>query len=86
MEFVDGMPLSSLLRRVYWKRLSPAAVAYVGVEIAAALAYMHGRTGPKGEPLGLVHRDLNPPNVLLSRIGEVKKGESQIASTPSPAG
>jgi serine/threonine-protein kinase len=79
MEYVDGMPMSSLLRRVYWKRLSPAAVAYIGVEVAAALAYMHGRTGPKGEPLGLVHRDLNPPNVLLSRIGEVKLSDFGIA-------
>ncbi|HZI04170.1 MAG TPA: serine/threonine-protein kinase, partial [Archangium sp.] len=79
MEFVDGMPLSSLLRRVHWKRLPPAAVAYLGVEIAAALNYMHGRTGPKGEPLGLVHRDLNPPNVLLSRIGEVKLSDFGIA-------
>ncbi|MCY1082070.1 serine/threonine-protein kinase [Archangium lansingense] len=79
MEFVDGMPMSSLLRRVYWKRLPPAAVAYIGVEVAAALAYMHGRTGPKGEPLGLVHRDLNPPNILLSRIGEVKLSDFGIA-------
>jgi serine/threonine-protein kinase len=79
MEFVDGMPMSSLLRRVYWKRLPPAAVAYIGVEIAAALTYMHGRTGPKGEPLDLVHRDLNPPNVLLSRIGEVKLSDFGIA-------
>ncbi len=79
MEFVDGMPLGSLLRRMPRKRLPPAAVAYVGAEIAAALAYMHGRTGSKGEPLGLVHRDLNPPNVLLSRIGEVKLSDFGIA-------
>jgi serine/threonine protein kinase len=79
MEFVDGMPLSSLLRRVYGRQLPPAAVAYVGAEVAAALAYMHGRTGRKGEPLGLVHRDLNPPNVLLSRIGEVKLSDFGIA-------
>ncbi|KFA87197.1 serine/threonine-protein kinase [Archangium violaceum] len=79
MEYVDGMPLSSLLRRVSWTRLPPAAVAYIGVEVAAALMYMHGRTGPKGEPLGLVHRDLNPPNILLSRIGEVKVSDFGIA-------
>ncbi|HEX8434877.1 serine/threonine-protein kinase [Archangium sp.] len=79
MEFVDGMPLSSLLRRVYGRQLPPAAVAYLGAEVAAALAYMHGRTGRKGEPLGLVHRDLNPPNILLSRIGEVKLSDFGIA-------
>ncbi len=79
MEFVDGMPLSALLRRLHRKRLPPAAVAYIGVEIAAALAYMHGRAGTRGEPLGLVHRDLNPPNILLSRIGEVKLSDFGIA-------
>jgi serine/threonine-protein kinase len=73
------MPLSSLLRRMPRKRLPPAAVAYLGAEVAAALAYMHGRTGPKGEPLDLVHRDLNPPNILLSRIGEVKVSDFGIA-------
>ncbi|HZI06165.1 MAG TPA: serine/threonine-protein kinase, partial [Archangium sp.] len=79
MEYVDGMPLSSLLRRMPRKRLPPAAVAYLGAEVAAALAYMHGRTGPKGEPLDVVHRDLNPPNILLSRIGEVKVSDFGIA-------
>lgn len=79
MEYVDGMPLSSLLRRLAVRRLPPAAVAYIGAEVASALAYMHGRTGPRGEPLGLVHRDLNPPNILLSRIGEVKLSDFGIA-------
>jgi serine/threonine-protein kinase len=79
MEFVDGMPLSSLLHRLAVGRLPPAAVAYVGAEVGAALAYMHGRTDSRGELLGLVHRDLNPPNVLLSRIGEVKVSDFGIA-------
>ncbi|QRK09805.1 serine/threonine protein kinase [Archangium violaceum] len=79
MEFVDGMPLSSLLRRLPARRLPPSAVAFLGAEVASALAYMHGRTGPRGEPLGLVHRDLNPPNILLSRIGEVKLSDFGIA-------
>ncbi|WNG21057.1 serine/threonine-protein kinase [Cystobacter fuscus] len=77
LEYVDGLPLSTLLQRV--RRLTPAAVAYIGAEMALALAYMHGRTGRRGEPLGLVHRDLNPPNILLSRIGEVKLSDFGVA-------
>ncbi|EPX61436.1 Serine/threonine protein kinase PrkC, regulator of stationary phase [Cystobacter fuscus DSM 2262] len=77
LEYVDGLPLSTLLQRV--RRLPPAAVAYIGAEMALALAYMHGRTGRRGEPLGLVHRDLNPPNILLSRIGEVKLSDFGVA-------
>jgi serine/threonine protein kinase len=78
MEYVDGMPLSALLQRLSGKRLPPAAVAYIGAELAAALSYLHGRADARGEPLGLVHRDVNPPNVLLSTIGEVKLSDFGI--------
>ena len=79
MEFVDGLPLSGLLQKLPSGRLPPAAVTYIGMEVAAALAYVHSRTGPTGEPLHLVHRDLNPPNLLLSRIGEVKLSDFGVA-------
>jgi serine/threonine-protein kinase len=79
MEYVDGLPLSALLQKLPSGRLPPAAVTYIGVEVAAALAYVHSRTGPTGEPLHLVHRDLNPPNILLSRIGEVKLSDFGVA-------
>ena len=78
MEYVDGMPLSALLQRLSGKRLPPAAVAYIGAELAGALSYLHGRADARGEPLGLVHRDVNPPNVLLSTIGEVKLSDFGI--------
>ncbi len=71
MEYVDGVSLANLLR-ARPKLLSPAAVAYLGAEIASALAYLHGRMDDDGNPLDLVHCDVNPPNVLLSRAGEVK--------------
>jgi len=74
-----GLTLSALLRRLPQRRLPPAAVAYLGAEVAQALAYVHGRTNSEGEPLGLVHRDLNPPNILVSRIGEVKLSDFGIA-------
>ena len=79
MEYVDGLSLSVLLRRLPERRLPPAAVAYLGAEVAQALAYVHGRTNSEGEALGLVHRDLNPPNILVSRIGEVKLSDFGIA-------
>jgi serine/threonine-protein kinase len=79
MEYVDGLPLSALLRRLPQRRLPPAAVAYLGAEVAQALAYVHGRTSSDGELLGLVHRDINPPNILVSRIGEVKLSDFGIA-------
>jgi serine/threonine-protein kinase len=80
MEFVEGMPLGTLLERSPGRRLSPAAVAYLGAELGAALHYVHTRASPStGEPLRLVHRDINPPNVLVSRVGEVKLSDFGIA-------
>jgi serine/threonine-protein kinase len=77
MEYVDGLSLADLLAK--GARLSNAAVAYLGAELAHALEYVHAKKGADGTPLGLVHRDVNPPNVLLSRIGEVKLADFGVA-------
>ncbi|MGC4116719.1 MAG: serine/threonine-protein kinase [Myxococcales bacterium] len=77
MEFVDGLPLDALLR--LQGPLPLPVVTYLGLQLAAGLDYAHHRTSPSGEPLKLVHRDLNPPNVLVSRIGEVKLSDFGIA-------
>lgn len=77
MEFVDGMSLRDLLKE--HGPLPLAAVTYLGAELAAALDYVHRRTARDGTPLNLVHRDINPPNILLSRIGEVKLSDFGIA-------
>jgi eukaryotic-like serine/threonine-protein kinase len=79
MEYVDGLPLSALLRGLGWQGLPLSAATFLGAELAAALDYLHRRTGRDGEPLHLVHRDVNPPNVLVSRIGEVKLSDFGIA-------
>ncbi|MCA2981801.1 MAG: serine/threonine protein kinase [Myxococcaceae bacterium] len=83
MEYVDGLPLSQLLS---WCRrarapLSLPAVVHVASMLGRAADYVHTRRTPAGAPLDLVHRDLNPPNVIVSRIGEVKLGDFGIART-----
>jgi serine/threonine-protein kinase len=79
MEFVDGLPLSGLARALGRRPLPLCAATYVAAELAAALDYLHRRTGPDGQPLHLVHRDVNPPNVLVSRFGDVKLSDFGIA-------
>src|SRR6266487_4339024 len=62
MEYVDGRPLSQLIRSQ--GSLPPAQVAEIGAEVAAALAFAHRN--------GVIHRDVKPGNVLLDGTGNVK--------------
>lgn len=77
MELVDGVALSALLREQRGLELS--VVTFIASELAEGLDYLHSRRGPDGKELGLVHRDVNAPNVLVSRIGEVKLTDFGVA-------
>jgi eukaryotic-like serine/threonine-protein kinase len=80
LEFVDGWSLEHVRRRAQKARLKlplPLALYVVGA-LCRALAYVHTRKRD-GRPLGIVHRDVNPQNVLLSREGEVKLADFGIA-------
>ncbi|MBE4748454.1 protein kinase [Corallococcus sp. ZKHCc1 1396] len=82
MEWVDGQPLSHLLKRSRLKGLAhlpaPLAVGLV-VEVCKGLHHAHTRRDEEGRPLGLVHRDVSPDNVLVSYEGEVKLADFGIA-------
>jgi serine/threonine-protein kinase len=80
MELVDGWDLATVISRSQAARLPlPAGLGlYVVVQICRALAYAHGQTR-NGKPLGLVHRDISPQNVLISEQGEVKLTDFGIA-------
>ena len=74
MEYVDGVDLGALQHIVtaLGERLDPVAVAYIVARMARGLDHAHKMCGPDGRPLGIVHRDVSPQNVLISRRGEVK--------------
>jgi serine/threonine-protein kinase len=74
VEFVEGRSLSDLRQRAIQLGVTiewPDAVA-IAIEMAQALAHVHERSGPDGLPLGIVHRDLSPQNVMVGYAGEVK--------------
>jgi serine/threonine protein kinase len=81
MELVDGLSLAVLLRysAALRRPLSLEAVAEIGVRLCAALDHAHTLRGPEGEPLRIVHRDVSPHNVLISRDGAVKLIDFGIA-------
>lgn len=82
MEYVDGVPLSTLLRRLRRRgqRLTPSLALYVAREIVEGMAYAHREaTDLQGRPLRVIHRDLAPANVLLSRTGQVKVTDFGVA-------
>ena len=83
MEYVEGKDLRSIIRacRDSGRRVPMEFILYCGVQIAKALHYAHTRVDPEGNPLNLIHRDVSPQNVLVSRQGEVKLTDFGIAKS-----
>ncbi|MFT3692530.1 MAG: serine/threonine-protein kinase [Kofleriaceae bacterium] len=78
MEYVDGLDLALLIRKFKdEKRQIPLPAAFhIAIEIIRALDFAHQH--------GVVHRDVSPSNILISRAGEVKIGDFGIAVAAAP--
>src|SRR4051794_32017011 len=74
LELVDGWDLGKLIQRVEkaGTPLPPGLGLYIISEVCRALSYAHAKADEHGRPLGIVHRDFSPHNVLISDQGEVK--------------
>ena len=81
MEFVHGEDLRELIRVADESRLRPphGLVCRVIADTLAGLHYAHTRASPDGKPLGLVHRDVSPQNILVTYEGGVKLVDFGIA-------
>lgn len=88
MEYIDGWDLRTVIRaaRQADERWPIESALHVVMQAARGLAFAHSRCDEAGQPLRIVHRDISPANLLLSRDGEVKIVDFGIASARSRLG
>ena len=82
MEYIDGLNLRVLAKRARAVEvpLPPACCARIIASACEGLAFAHDSRDPElGVPLGLIHRDISPDNILLSHQGSVKVVDFGIA-------
>jgi serine/threonine protein kinase len=81
MEFVNGFDLATVLSRSHTQE-TPLPIdmcVFMTAEVAKGLDHAHRRRDEQMRPLGIVHRDVSPQNILLSLEGEVKVTDFGIA-------
>jgi serine/threonine protein kinase len=70
MEYVKGVTLGMIIRESHKQKKVHLGHAVAIIEgVADALDYAHNARGTDGQPLGLVHRDVSPGNIVVSREG-----------------
>ncbi|HRC58600.1 MAG TPA: serine/threonine-protein kinase, partial [Kofleriaceae bacterium] len=85
MEYVHGANMREVLVRCSQRgrRLPLATAVGVGAGAAAGLDHAHSRRDAEGQPLGIVHRDVSPSNLMLSYEGVVKLVDFGVAKALS---
>jgi hypothetical protein len=81
MEYVEGWDLGRLLQNATKLRrpFPPLLAARICAEVASALDAAHSALDPQGHPSPILHRDVSPQNILISREGAVKLTDFGIA-------
>ncbi|GMV40886.1 MAG: hypothetical protein AMXMBFR64_26020 [Myxococcales bacterium] len=81
MEYVDGFNLRRLFQKASERNIRiPVEIAiFIAMEVCKGLAHAHEKRDAHGKLLRIVHRDVSPPNVLISRAGEVKLTDFGLA-------
>jgi serine/threonine-protein kinase len=74
IEYVPGPDLRKMLKEhaLRNERLPVELASYITVELLRGLEHAHSAVGPDNKPLSIIHRDVNPSNVIISNDGYVK--------------
>ena len=83
MEYVAGKDLLDVLARSARRgiRIPVELTLHIATEMLKGLDFAHKARDSKGEPMGIVHRDVSPSNILISYDGQVKVGDFGIAKS-----
>lgn len=87
MEYMEGTDLRKVMHEAREKNEKvPIPIAlFVVSQVASALDYAHNKKDHNGKPLNIVHRDVSPQNILISKDGEIKICDFGIAKAASKA-
>jgi serine/threonine-protein kinase len=79
MEFLEGLTLTQIVRKAGVAGLPLSLHVWILTQVLAGLSYAHELRALDGEPMGIVHRDVSPSNVMITSSGEVKLLDFGIA-------
>jgi len=87
MEYMEGTDLRKVVHEAREKKEKiPIPIAlFIASQVASALDYAHNKKDHNGKPLNIVHRDVSPQNILISKDGEIKICDFGIAKAASKA-
>ena len=88
MEYVHGETVRSITKHAHaaGAQVPIPCVLAIAAGAAAGLHHAHERKGPSGRPLGIVHRDVSPANLMVSYEGHVKVVDFGVAKAEDRAG
>lgn len=81
MEFIDGINLEDFLQRhvELGKDVSYDMATFIAARTCRGLEYAHSKLDDRGQPLGIVHRDVSPKNILINTEGTVRLTDFGVA-------